>query len=404
MATHNRGMEYTLLPSYTRSTGRIPALDRFRGLSLWLMFAFGAAKMVTFCDFFVRFSTHDVALSWQLIRGYGFYDSIAPLFVFASGLAFWAAFRSRQCRVGTSQAILSSARRGLQLVGIGGLLAFDFADPLGWVLFALAIGMAVTWLVSCLRPAHSPLLRRWMGRVLLGVGAATILANYIEIMFYLGGTAVWNAHWSAIASIGVGLLVTLALVRLPTWGRVLACIGATVFYALACRFSPAGMFDGFVHGGLAGSMGYALLVMYAYTLMSMGTDRWLRLMFGALLWSMGLVACIYLDPAKEAVNISYVLVSFAIAYDVYAVVRLFDGLSCRRFAPLTILGRTSLTVYCLHFVLTFPFGICLDALVSYVPVGTVLRCILFVLGMIGYPFLMALLARALSRRHCLIRL
>ena len=396
-------MDFTLDANSSAHFGRIPALDRFRGLSLCLMLAFGAAKMVTFCDFFVQLSTHDPALSWQLIDGYGFYDSIAPMFVFASALSFWAAFGSRRRKLGWSQAILSFFKRSMQLVGLGGLLAFDLVDPIGWILMALMLAVAVVWIISLARPQRAPYLRKILGKILTITGIGLIVVNYVEVGLYVFGVQAWHSAWSAIASIGVGLLFTLCIVRLSDLAKIVICIVATVFYGLVCYYSDVCSFDYFVHGGLMGSFGYSLLMLYAYTLMSLHADKKVQLSFSLVLAVAAIGAYLYIIPYKEAVNVSYVLISYLISFDVYFIISLFDKYNLS-FAPLTILGRNSLTVYCLHFLMTFTYGICLNALVAYVPAGVVIQCIMFAIGMACYPLIMTLVIRALSHRNYLIRL
>ena len=390
------------LTRFVPSSGRIRALDRLRGLSLWMMLVFGASKMATFGDFFASLSTHDVTKSFQIIGGYGFYDCIAPMFVFASGLAFWAAYQSKLRLVGVYQATLDSAKRGLALVGLGGLLVFNFDDPLGIALFALAMVALVVWVISLVKPRWT-ILKRLLKQALLCLGGMLILVNLIEMAFYAGGMDASWGHWGPLCSIGVGLLMALALARLSTGGKVVASLALTALYAAFCLYGDAGLAGNFVHGGLLGSLGYGLLMVYGFTWMSI-RSKWGRGAYALALGLLSIPACLLLTPSKETVNLSFVLVSVVIETFVYAFISLFDRFALRRIPLLTTLGQQSLTVYCLHFATTFTYGICLNALTCYLPVGEALHTVVFALGLVLYPILMACLVKALGKRGWVVKI
>ena len=396
----NRSMTYDL--AHLPPSGRIRTLDRLRGLSLWLMLVFGAAKMATFGDFFAALSMHDVTKSFQIIAGYGFYDCIAPMFVFASGLAFWASYQSKLRRLGASRAALYGAKRGLELVGVGGLLIFNFDDPFNISLFALALVVLATWVVSLIRPDWV-ILKRLVHRTLLSLGVMLILINWIEMAVGIGSAGVSWGSWGPICSIGVGLLMALCLARLSTRGKVFASLLMTALYAGICLYGDPALAGSFVHGGLLGSLGYGLLVTYGFVWMSLA-GKWRKVAYALAIGLLAIPTCLLQTPSKELVNLSFVLISWIIETFLYAFLALFERMELKYFPLFSILGRNSLTIYCLHFVTTFTFGICLNALTCYLPVGETLHTIVFALGLVVYPVLADCLVKWLSKKGWVVKL
>lgn len=383
---------------------RVNSLDRFRGFAIALMLMFGAAKMFTDTDFFVQLSTHDLSLSWQLITGYGFYDIIAPLFVFASGLAFHYSTKSSCLKNGSVKTRRKNLVHSLKILGVGSLLLFDFSNPIGIVFFTFMILSILLIAFSLFKPKFKNITRKIFHYSLISLGICVVVVNIIEVILALANTSTYTGSWGALTSIGIGMLIATFIVDKEISIKCVFIYAFIIVYFCLCLILPEKAFL-FTHGGIMGALGYAILFILADVVLSLKDNKVLLLIFTIPLFISSAFIYDVILPSKETVTITYVLFSFVFCYTVYLIFDLLElpGVNFK-FPVLTILGKNSLTAYCLHFALTFTYGICINALISYLPMKGVIQIILYALGMILYAILMALLLRYLSKKNLVVRI
>ena len=234
---------------------RVPSLDRFRGFALALMIIFGAAKSVTVAPVFAALSTHDLSEALIIFPGIGFYDLIAPLFVFACGLG-----------LGFSSDSLNSSRpmrRVIALVGLGALVNLPTGDPLSFAFLAfsvIALILVVLWFAG--KKTSKPdaqIISRILRKFVSFVGLFALATAVIENILYLFGVSVSPAHWSVLASIGVASLFVYPFTRVRVGWKLFFCAAFTALYFAANLLVPAENFSYFTHGGLLGSFGFVRL-------------------------------------------------------------------------------------------------------------------------------------------------
>lgn len=383
--------------------GRIAALDRFRGLAIALMIAFGAAIMFVDTDYFIRFSSHDVTKSFRLIEGYGFYDAIAPLFVFASGLSFCVSRAASVKKIGRVAATKRGLRHGLEVIGIGGLLFFDFSTPLGIAFFALAMLTLALFVTTFFWKSGSARLRRALRIFLTGFGAAILILNVVETALYAAIDHVYVTHWGPLCSIGCGMLICLAVAEKSPGTRIAFAYLFVLLLGCLHVVLPERLFCDFTHGGILGAVGYALLFVLADVAMSLRKTRLLQIAFVTPIYLCAGLSAAAEACSKASVNLPYVLVSFVIAFSLYTVFEASEGVKAR-YPVLTVLGKNALTAYCLHFAMSFTYGICLNALVAYLPIEGAIPIVLYAAGMVLYVYLMSFVLRALDRKKWIIKL
>jgi|GEM_PF-3515735 len=381
------------LPSLYSNNVRIPSIDRYRGLLLALMIAFGAAKMFEYVPFFELISTHDPSKAFLLLKGYAIYDLGAPIFVFVSGLSFCYSFRSLLKKMPESKALYVLLMRGFKTIGIGGLLFFAPNDAVGIISISM-LGAIIVFAIICLilKSTGKNVTKTFfvvLNVSLAAFGIAITFVGVLDNILFASGIQVLGTHWSALCSIGFSMIVSIPFVRLSLNRKLIGAFLLTVFYLCLNLLIPMGFFTHWTHGGLLGSFGFALLFYYAHTLVELSDkNKYLSWYFALILTFTAFVAVGSQTPSKSAVNFSYVLTSFFFSYAIYIVVQLFDGIKVNKSDILTVLGRNSLLVYLLHSFVTFPIGICINALVAYLGLNQVLSALLCVVCMICYVLLM----------------
>lgn len=392
---------------------RIPSIDRFRGLAMSLLIMFGAAIMFETTQFFKPLTTHDLSIAFQIIPGYALYDFGAPLFLFASGLSFGFAFASAERKYGTLRAYDVLTKRAIKIVGMGALLLFDLGDVIGIICFALLMTCIVLVVAQLIVRKKNRTLFHIFGEtanaILLFAGWALLAIAVTENVLLLCGVEVTSEHWGALPSIGCAMLLAVPFVKLkPSW-KVLTVSLLTMFYFSANLAIPVQNFTHFAHGGMLGSIGYALCFLYADLTIDLYKIYPKRPIipnvFATLMAVMAFMSNMVALPSKAAVNVSYILISFVLSYGLYVVIRLFDDVQVKRFPFLTIIGQNCLLVYALNFFVTYVYGICINAMVDYVPVGGEgFHIFLCFVGMSWYPLLMAAGLKSLNAKGVRLKL
>jgi hypothetical protein len=389
--------------------GRVSAIDAYRGLALAMMIALGAAKMFAALPVFEQFCTHEVERAFLLMAGYGIYDVIAPVFVFVSGLSFCHSYRSAARRVGEKGAHRVLTLRSFKTMGVGAMLTFAPVDAVGIILLVLLVVAVILYIVKQVSRHKTgkcvALITRRFDYALPILGVAILVVGILDNILRAASVSVSGTHWSALVSIGLSMLVSVPFVRLSLPRKVVGALLLTVFYWMLNELVPQSFFALWTHGGLLGSFGYALLFYYAHTVVELArAHRFFPHIFALFVTLAAYYAVLYMTPAKATVNLPYALVSFVFAYTIFIYVQVVDGLMVGTNGVLAVMGRNSLLVYLLHSFFTFPVGICLNALIDYIPIEGVLPVVIGVLSMLGYVLGMSALVRDLNRRGYAIRL
>ncbi len=225
-------------------------------------------------------------------------DLIAPFFIFSIGLTYGLALRHRIDKDGWPKAAWHTCRRYLVLIGLGALLS--------------------------------------AGEIALGLNP--------------GGIA-----WGVLQAIGVAGLITLLLIRLPGWMRVLSGLGLLLVYQILLENGWMAIVLASPHGGLHGSLGWAGMLLLSTALADLfhhptHGKRWfwasclLALVIGLVLMALWAIS-------KNRVSASYVFVSLgASGLSFSFLAGLVDRLRLR-FPLLSAWGKNPILLYLLHLLL-----------------------------------------------------
>ena len=281
-------------PAGVRTSGRIEAIDQFRGFAILLM---------VLADYLARPQNVPVWLKHSHDVGLTVIDLIAPLFIFAIGLTYGMSFRRRLARNGGWRTAVDFVRRYAALIGIGFLLTLGgdltgvYPSTVNWGLLQ-AIGAAglLTLLVIWLR---------WPWRLAAGLA---LLAAYQLLLdrFWLKDVldAIHGGPWAALA-----------------WGSllILATVLADFFHDLCRR---------------------------RYFV-------WLSL--SSLAIGIGLMFVV--PVSKNRVSASYVLITLGASALIFGLFHLLDSRWRLRLPVLSEWGKNALLLYLLHGVLLGVFAL-----------------------------------------------
>jgi predicted acyltransferase len=224
-------------------------------------------------------------------------DLIAPMFILAIGLTYGPSFHRRLARDGAQKTYSRFAVRYLALIGIGAVISAG----------ETALG-------------HNPK----------------------------------GADWGVLQAIGAAGLVTLLVIRLPTWARL--AIGLLLLGAYQWLLDTLWLRTvlGAPHGGLAGSLAWAAMLILATALGDLFHAPARRKYFGwaaLLLLAMGIALAAFAPVSKNRVSSSYVLISLGVCALIFLA---FHGLNQRfhwRARFLTVWGKNPLALYLLHYLI-----------------------------------------------------
>jgi len=185
------------------SSGRLEAIDRFRGFAILLM---------VLADYLADIVTVPAWLKHAPDIGYTVVDLVAPLFVFAMGLTFGLSFRRRAARAGLWSTYQHFITRNLALIGLGFLLTLAgdltgvYPSTVNWGLLQ-ALGAAGLLALAVIR---LPLI----GRTLAGVGLLAVYQLLLDRLWLADVIAApHNGPWGAL-SWGAMLILATALADL----------------------------------------------------------------------------------------------------------------------------------------------------------------------------------------------
>ncbi len=230
--------------------------------------------------------------------GYTVIDLVAPMFIFAIALTYSRSFQYRLERDGAGKTYQHFLTRFMAILGLGALFS--------------------------------------AGEVLMAVDGQTI-------------------NWGVLQAIGAAGLVTLCLIRLPAWVRVL--IGALIligfqwmldhFWLDTVLTSP--------HGGLLGSISWSAMLLLATAFSDLffrGPEGTRRLIRGSALLVLAALALTFWVPiSKNRVSLTYVLLSLGLSGLIFSACHILVEQFKLRSRLVVLWGRNPLILYVLHLLL-----------------------------------------------------
>jgi len=229
--------------------------------------------------------------------GFTVIDLVAPMFIFAIGLTYGSSFKRRIERDSAGKTYQHFVVRFAALLGMGALFS--------------------------------------AGEVLLGVDGQTV-------------------NWGVLQAIGVAGLVTLLLLRLPTWGRLLNGLGILAFYQYMLNTFWLTRILSEPHGGLLGSISWAGMLVLATVFADVffrpyGQRRLVALSAGSIL--AGLLLSLFFVISKNRVSPAYVLLSLGLSGLIFSACHILVEQFRLKSRLLPLWGRNPLVLYLLHMLL-----------------------------------------------------
>lgn len=229
--------------------------------------------------------------------GFTIADIVAPVFVFVMGLNFGSSF-SRRAAENQPAAYRYFVTRFLSLLGLGAILT----------------------------------------------GGATLVNQ--------------STGWGVLESLGIAGLITLAVIKLPTWLRVTIGFALLGFYQY---FLDASMLQNVLHsghGGFFGSLSWSALLILSTAVADILRKGVAWQVVGAAVISvLAAVAAVAIPVSKNRVSLSYVLISLAISVIVYLLFEASSKMFANRAGVLCWWGQNALTLYLTHLLLLALFGL-----------------------------------------------
>ena len=175
---------------------------------------------------------------------------------------------------------------------------------------------------------------------LLGVGA--IISAGADVVGSEGG-------WGVLQALGIAGLLTLAVIRTPTWARFLIGLALLSGYQYFLDVAMLETVLNTTHGGLFGAISWAALLILATAV----ADIWRqgRVPFAiciAVLTAAAAVSLLVVPISKHRVSLSFVLVTLALSALVFLLVELAGRTVRDRQGLLSWWGQHALALYLIH--------------------------------------------------------
>lgn len=393
------------MPEILSKPTRIKSIDRFRGIAIALMIMFGAAKQLSSAPVFLLLSTHDVNDAFLILNGFCFYDIIAPFFIFASGLSFNLSLNTRN-----ENGLRVSATKSLRLIGLGSFFFLPQGDPLGFVFLAftiIAVILLPVWFYAKKKSLQCySFFGNFYKKYLKWLGIITLIVAFCEtVAFIIGYSDVSSSHWSVLSSIGFSMLFAILFNRYKPEIKIIFCFFLIALYYNMNLYVPAETFSYFTHGGMLGSLGWAILFLIADISISLRRIKpSVMYLFASCLSVIAFVSYQIITPSKAAVNLSYILISTTFSFALWAITELFDNVNIGKYDFLSIAGKNSLFLYIIHTIFMVPMGTVINALVELTTFTGVLAIILSATGLIAYFIGLCLITDNLNKKGFRFRL
>ena len=313
---------------------------------------------------------------------------------------FIFSFISFKRKFGLQEAYKKSAIRSIRLIGIGYLLLFAPSSTFGLIALILMIITICGLLISILMKKKHPQVLKIFYRIFnvatFFLGIVLIINQIVEIILYFCNIPVPDGNWGVLPSIGFAMLLMVPVLNLkPHYSIIVAIIG-TIAYSFAHYYIGETTFAYFNHGGLLGSFGWALLMIYAKTLIDIRRlSKPLMYIYALCIIGIGVTLYFAELPSKHSVNTTYIMISFGFSFVLFLIFECFNKLKVKN-DILAIAGQNSLLLYVLHPFISFPVGICTNALVSYIQVPEWLSVILVLVILFIYFLLLVHMSKKLN--------
>ena len=231
-------------------------------------------------------------------------------------------------------------------------VGFTIAD-LGAPMFIFAIGL--TFGISARRRLEQDgawnMTQHFVVRyfAILGIGA---LFGAGQVLMQVNGVVI---NWGVMQAIGVAGLVTLVVIRLITWERLLIGLSLLAgyqfmldhFWLATVLISP--------HGGLYGSLAWAAMLILATVLADLYFRKsrgiWALIAASVLAILLTLALNSWVPVSKNRVSASYVLLSLGLSGLFFSVFHIFVERLKWKLSTLVMCGRNPLLLYMLHLIL-----------------------------------------------------
>ena len=213
--------------------------------------------------------------------------------------------------------------------------------------FVFVIGLTYGQSFAARRASLGPGVYRYFGlrySSLIGIGA--IIAAGANMTGQ-------PTDWGVLQAIGVAGLITLGVIRLPTWARFAIGAGLLVAYQLLLDQWMLPTVLQAVHGGLFGAISWAALLILSTAV----ADVWRRGMTAyvvccAVLAAAAAATSFFLVPlSKHRVSLSYVLITLAMSAVIYLGFELAARVVAARPGPVSWWGENALVLYVVHLLL-----------------------------------------------------
>lgn len=230
-----------------------------------------------------------------------------------------------------------------------GLTVIDLIAPF----FIFAIGL--TYGLSISRRSQTDGWPKTIGRI---IKRYLIL---IAIGLVLSAGEIWLGHnvsgiyWGVLQAIGAAGLLTLPVIRFPTWARFIVGFSLLAGYQVLLEQGWRTTVLAAPHGGLLGALSWTAMLMLATALAdifhrsSRGT-AWL-LSASILFAVFGLVVSIWFPISKNQVSPTYVLVSLGVSGILFSAFSFLFDHKGLRLPVLTDWGKNPIILYVLHLLL-----------------------------------------------------
>lgn len=155
--------------------------------------------------------------------------------------------------------------------------------------------------------------------------------------------------WGVLQAIGVAGLITLTVIRLPTWARFAIGAGILVAYQLVLDQWMLPTVLRAVHGGLFGAISWAALLILSTAV----ADVWRRglptYLISCAILTIAAATSLFLVPmSKHRVSLSYVLLTLAMSALIYLGFELAARVVAARPGPISWWGENALVLYLVH--------------------------------------------------------
>lgn len=220
-----------------------------------------------------------------------------------------------------------------------GITVADLVAPAFLFLVGINFGPSFTRRASDNRSAaYRHFTSRYLG--LIGIGA----------VISAGGIMVGMPNdWGVLQAIGVAGLLTLLVIRFPTWMRFLIGAGILTGYQYLLNIVMLDSVLNSVHGGLFGAVSWSAMLMLSTAV----ADMWRKgqlpyLVTVGVLAVAAALATLIVPVSKHRISLSYVLITLVISAAVLFVANAISRLRDSRSGLLVWWGQRSLALYLIH--------------------------------------------------------